>query len=176
MRAAILTSMTVLVSLLSAVALAEVPGVSGMPCVTDANTLVINGKRRTGRCEGGTPVRLFGMDAPDLAQTCHDAQEREWMCGRAAAANLLEMVKGRAVDCRGNSKDPQGRLVATCHVGETDVAREMVRQGWGLAHGRESHQYQSDESDAHAAGRGIWGSRFEVPAEWRRKNAPPARR
>lgn len=146
--------------------------VSGPACVNDANTLVINGKRRTGRCEGGTPVRLFGMDAPDLGQNCRDHQEREWMCGRAAAANLLEIVKGRQVACRGNSKGPDGRLVATCSIGDTDVARVMVGMGWGMALTRESYNYQTEETNAHVAGKGLWQSHFDLPSEWRRKNAP----
>ncbi len=39
--------------------------VSGPACVTDGDTLVVNGKRKRTRCVGGTRVRLFGIDAPD---------------------------------------------------------------------------------------------------------------
>ncbi len=38
--------------------------VSGPACVTDGDTLVVNGKRQRTRCVGGTRVRLFGIDAP----------------------------------------------------------------------------------------------------------------
>ncbi len=37
--------------------------VSGPACVTDGDTLLVNGKRRHTRCVGGTRVRLFGIDA-----------------------------------------------------------------------------------------------------------------
>ncbi len=44
--------------------------VSGPACVTDGDTLVVNGKRQRTRCVGGTRVRLFGIDAPELKQRC----------------------------------------------------------------------------------------------------------
>ncbi len=37
--------------------------VSGPACVTDGDTLVVNGKRQRTRCVGGTRVRLFGIEA-----------------------------------------------------------------------------------------------------------------
>ena len=40
--------------------------VSGPACVTDGDTLVVNGKRQRTRCVGGTRVRLFGIDAPGI--------------------------------------------------------------------------------------------------------------
>ena len=32
----------------------------------------------------GTRIRLEGIDAPELAQTCADTQGQSWACGRAA--------------------------------------------------------------------------------------------
>jgi endonuclease YncB( thermonuclease family) len=29
-----------------------------------------------------TEVRLYGIDAPELAETCTDANGKEWACGR----------------------------------------------------------------------------------------------
>ena len=43
--------------------------VSGPACVTDGDTLVVNGKRQRMRCVGGTRVRLFGIDAPGFCVT-----------------------------------------------------------------------------------------------------------
>ena len=34
----------------------------------------------------GTEYRLFGMDAPELRQTCNEANGTSWLCGRAAKA------------------------------------------------------------------------------------------
>ena len=41
---------------------------------------------------GSEQIRLVGIDAPELRQTCRDAQGREWSCGRAAKARLAELV------------------------------------------------------------------------------------
>ncbi len=63
--------------------------VSGPACVTDGDTLVVNGKRQRTRCVGGTRFRLFGIDAPELKQTCKLPGGRDFLCGRAAASFLL---------------------------------------------------------------------------------------
>ena len=47
----------------------------------------------------------------------------------------------------------------------------MVQQGWALAYRRYSLDYVDEEADAQAARRGIWGSAFVKPWEWRRGEA-----
>ena len=47
--------------------------VSGPVCVTDGDTLVVNGKRRHTGCVGGTRVRLFGVGAGGTAGTACSA-------------------------------------------------------------------------------------------------------
>ncbi len=79
--------------------------VSGPACVTDGDTLVVNGKRQRTRCVGGTRVRLFGIDAPELKQKCKAPGGGDFLCGIAAAAFLLEHVRGGTVECKGNSVD-----------------------------------------------------------------------
>ncbi len=108
---------------------------SGPACVTDGDTLVVNGKRQRARCVGGTRVRLFGIDAPELKQTCKHPGGRDFLCGRAAASFLLEHVRGRAVECRGNSVDRYGRLIAVCFIDGKDLNALMVAEGWALAGG-----------------------------------------
>ena len=41
---------------------------------------------------GDEQIRLLGIDAPELRQTCRDAQGRGWQCGRAARTRLAELV------------------------------------------------------------------------------------
>ncbi len=108
--------------------------VSGPACVTDGDTLVVNGKRQRTRCVGGTRVRLFGIDAPELKQKCKAPGGRDFLCGRAAAAFLLEHVRDRTVECRGNTVDRYGRLIAVCFVGGKDLNAMMVGEGWSLAY------------------------------------------
>ena len=142
--------------------------VSGPACVTDGDTLVVNGKRQHTRCVGGTRVRLFGIDAPELKQKCKHANGRDFLCGRAAAAFLLEHVRGRAVECRGNSEDRYGRLIAVCFVGGKDLNAMMVGEGWALAYRDYSEKYVPQENVARDAGKGIWAMQFVPPWEWRR--------
>ncbi len=107
--------------------------VSGPACVMDGDTLVVNGKRRHTRWVGGTRVRLFGIDAPELKQRCKHPSGRDFLCGRAAAAFLLEHVRGGAVECKGDSVDKYGRLIAICFVDGKDLNALMVGEGWALA-------------------------------------------
>ena len=142
--------------------------VSGPACVTDGDTLVVNGKRQRTRCVGGTRVRLFGIDAPELKQRCKHANGRDFLCGRAAASFLLEHVRGSTVECRGNSEDRYGRLIAVCFVGGKDLNAMMVAEGWALAYRDYSEKYVPQENVAREARRGIWAMRFVPPWEWRR--------
>ena len=41
---------------------------------------------------------------------------------------LLEMTKGRTLDCAGKSRDPEGRLLATCRINGLDINQRMVRE------------------------------------------------
>ncbi len=142
--------------------------VSGPACVTDGDTLVVNGKRERNRCVGGTRVRLFGIDTPELKQKCKAPGGRDFLCGRAAAAFLLEHVRGRTVECRGNSQDKYGRLVAICFVGGKDLNALMVAEGWALAYRNFSEKYVPQENVARGASKGIWAMKFVPPWEWRR--------
>ena len=142
--------------------------VSGPVCVTDGDTLVLNGKRQRTRCVGGTRVRLFGIDAPELKQRCRHPSSRDSLCGRAAASFLLEHVRGRAVECRGNSEDRYGRLIAVCFVGGKDLNALMVSEGWALAYRGYSNKYVPHENAAKAASKGIWAMQFVPPWEWRK--------
>ncbi|KAF0117838.1 MAG: nuclease [Rhodospirillaceae bacterium] len=139
--------------LIGATALADI---TGQACVVDGNTVSIGGRRAYNRCNGGTSVRLYGIKAPDLAQTCRDSSGHTWPCGRLAAANLLERVRGHALHCRGNSTDDHGRLIAVCFVHGTDINRAMVRQGWAMARIAETDTYQGDETAARESRIGLW--------------------
>ena len=153
------------------VAMLAVPAhadVSGPVCVTDGDTLVVNGKRQRTRCVGGTRVRLFGIDAPELKQRCKAPGGRDFLCGRAAASFLLEHVRGRAVECKGNSEDRYGRLIAVCFVGGKELNAMMVGEGWALAYRDYSNKYVPQENAAREASKGIWAMRFVPPWEWRR--------
>ncbi len=129
---------------------------SGRAFVLDGDSLELNGRR----------LRLEGIDAPEGRQTCqHDG--KAWPCGRQATAALRRLVAGRQVKCRELGRDRYDRLLAECHVGETDIAAEMVRQGWALSY--RAGKYIEEEEQAKRAKAGIWSGKFLPPREWRRE-------
>jgi len=115
---------------------------------------------------GETEVRLFGIDAPELSQTCHRAGH-PWACGSAAAHHLSGLVAGNLVSCASTGVDKHGRTLARCSVGTTELNRVMVASGYALAYRRYSMDYNSAEESAKVSRRGIWSSTFELPSEVR---------
>jgi endonuclease YncB( thermonuclease family) len=92
--------------------------VAGTASVIDGDTLVVAGER----------VRLQGIDAPELHQTC-TAYGQEWACGRTSAEWLKEHLNGRQIECVGHARDRYRRLLAVCYVGGEDLNERIVREG-----------------------------------------------
>jgi len=131
--------------------------VAGAARVVDGDTLEVRGEK----------LRLQGIDAPEMAQTC-DAKGRPVPCGKLAAAHLDELIGSRPLSCAVEGKDRYGRGLARCRAGDRDVAEAMTRDGWALSDRRYSDgRYHGAEAAARAGRRGIWAMDFEDPAEWR---------
>ena len=135
--------------------------------VLDGDTLVMRkriGQRRT--------VDIFGIDAPELKQSCKEANGRSWACGRAAKVKLTKLIKGGGVACDIRDKDRFGRYVAVCSAeGVPDLGEALVRDGYAIDLGRKfGNPYAREEAEAKADKRGIWRGTFERPADWRYAN------
>lgn len=126
--------------------------VIGPAFAVDGDTLEVVGRR----------VRLAGIDAPELHQTC-GAPAQQWPCGASARTALEAAVERGMVHCAGRTLDVYHRLVAVCRAGETDLAGELVRAGLALSTGR----YSALEAEARATRRGLWSGPFERPVDWR---------
>lgn len=59
--------------------------------------------------------------------------------------------------------DKHDRLLAVCSIGDVELNRWMVENGWAVAYGR----YRDEERMAENQRRGIWQGRFERPRDWR---------
>ena len=118
---------------------------------------------------GSARVRLFGVDAPESAQSCV-AASRTWPCGRQATQALAGRIDNRSVACEERDRDRYGRIVAVCRQGGQDVNAWLVREGWALAYRRYSRTYIDEEAAAKAARRGVWRGEFVPPWDWRRGN------
>lgn len=78
--------------------------------VVDGDTLTV----------AGETVRLWGIDAPELRQTCTRTGE-SYPCGQVARYVLLSFVKGRTITCRERDRDRYRRIVASCQVAGRDL-------------------------------------------------------
>lgn len=125
----------------------------GTPRVGDGDSLTIGGER----------IRLVGIDAPELRQSCL-REGTEYACGERAREALVDLVAGRTVVCEARERDRYGRLLATCRAGDTNLNRAMVEAGWAVAYG----DYGREEALAKEAGRGLWAGSFDPPSQWRR--------
>ncbi|MCG6856796.1 MAG: thermonuclease family protein, partial [Salaquimonas sp.] len=162
----LLTALVVLVALAAGAAIVardQHTEFHGRARVSDGDSLEIAGQR----------LRLVGIDAPEMAQTCRDASGTV-ECGRSARFHLLGLVAGKRVTCTGTQYDRYDRLLATClarnAVGPTSEGIElnasMVRDGWAIAYGG----YEAEEAEARKARRGMWAFKFERPSDWRRRH------
>jgi endonuclease YncB( thermonuclease family) len=116
---------------------------------------------------GRQRLRLLGLDAPELGQTCRTAAGTEWDCGLAARQALRDRVDAAGIECRGNARDRYHRLLVDCRRGEVSINGGMVRDGLAIASGG----YAREEGEAKSAGQGIWAGTFESPRQWRAEHA-----
>ena len=119
--------------------------------------------------KGGTDIRLYGIDAPEYQQTCRDRDDRDYNCGKQAAAELRKLVQGPDLRCSSLETDRYGRAVSICKTENLEINAEMVRKGWAVAYSRHSLDYVKLEAEARRAKRGLWEGRFEEPEAYRNR-------
>jgi endonuclease YncB( thermonuclease family) len=115
-------------------------------------------------------VRIYGIDTPELDQTCTDQNGKDWTCGRDAQAKLNALVARRAVDCTPKGRDKFNRTVAICRTSAVpDLGEALVREGLAVNFGvgDKPGPYEAAQADAQAAKRGVWRGTFQQPADWR---------
>jgi endonuclease YncB( thermonuclease family) len=141
-------------------------GLSGMPEIVDGDTLVV----------AGTTVRLFGVDAPEMGQSCVIGARR-YDCGMVARAALLDLSAGTPITCElipeAPSNDTEDGAPARCFAAGYDLSEGMAYTGWALAVRDVTDRYVSFEDGAHDAGRGLWKGTFVAPWAWRRGDRLP---
>jgi endonuclease YncB( thermonuclease family) len=125
---------------------------NGLARVIDGDSIIVD----------STVIRLAGIDAPELAQTCQ-RNGKEWDCGRDIARRLRTHLGFAPVACRGNRFDQHDRLLATCHVKGKELNRWLVELGWAVSF----DGYPAEEQIARKAKRGLWAGKFERPSSWR---------
>ena len=138
--------------------------IEGVATVQDGDGLLLvdpSGKEVT--------IRLFGIDAPESAQTCERSDGSVYRCGRIAAAFLEQWVSGYPVSCRVEDRDHHKRRVSTCSIAGMDIGEQIVGQGYARAYTKYSRRYEAIEEAAKRDARGFWGGYWDAPWNYRRK-------
>ena len=154
-------------SLLVCLATPAVAEFSGAVHVVDGDTLHV----------GAVTVRLHGIDAPEIAQTCEDAQGRNWPCGAFVRAEIARRFEGETATCQEIERDRYGRSVAKCFVDGRDVGEMIVLEGWAEAYRAYSMDYDLAEKSAQVREAGLWAGTMQSPAAFRaeqRASSPSA--
>ncbi len=127
--------------------------------VTDGDTVYV----RSPQEEHAVPVRLQGIDAPEICQAG----------GEAAREALQALVGQQLVTLVGSGQDSYGRELALLYWQGQDVGRWMVAQGhaWSYRHGQDPGPYLLEQRQAQAARRGLFAQdRPEPPRLFRQRH------
>ncbi|WP_298847042.1 thermonuclease family protein [uncultured Ruegeria sp.] len=112
---------------------------------------------------GGVRVRLHGIDAPELDQTCQDSDGSSWPCGAWATHRVRQKYQGQTASCVPLDRDRYGRIIAQCKVERVDVAAQIVGQGLAFAYRKYSDVYVRAEKGAKVRNRGLHQTQVQVP-------------
>ncbi|WP_164658021.1 thermonuclease family protein [Tropicibacter sp. Alg240-R139] len=116
---------------------------------------------------GGTRVRLHGIDAPELDQTCTRVSGQGWECGAWATQQVRNLYGGQAAQCTSVTQDRYGRTVARCSVQGNDVGQAIVSYGLAFAFRKYSTDYVGAEIRAKSAAVGLHAARIALPWDHR---------
>ena len=127
------------------------PATTGISRVVSGDTLTLNNR----------VIKLFGVAAPDISQTCADASGRGYKCGQQAIAWLL-------------GQDDRGVLTAVCMLGPYDIGAALINAGWAVADTRQTQVYVPYQNQALTNKRGLWQGEFYMPWDWEKIQARKA--
>jgi endonuclease YncB( thermonuclease family) len=105
---------------------------------------------------GDMLVRLSGMALPQDTRTCKRLDGLAVPCLDRASSYLQLLVKGRAVACDRAGVATDGTDLGRCRIGDTDIAEQMIRQGWASAAEASEKRLVMAEAAARKQKLGIW--------------------
>ena len=113
----------------------------------------------------GDKITLADISVPQATAKCQ-GDGKSWPCGAKATLRLNELIKSSSIRCTIIQKNDQMSL-ARCSIGEVDLGRQLVEEGWALTVGMET-EYTQAEQEARRTQSGIWRDEFSPPETWRR--------
>ena len=134
--------------------------ISGFPIITDGDTIKLANKK----------IRFHGVDTPEKKQICY-RNSKEYNCGKEATDALANKIDKNSVTCKLQYKlDRYKRYIGVCFIGEVNLNKWLVRNGYGVAYRRYSKDYVEDENYAKKNKLGLWSGNFLYPEKWRKLN------
>ena len=147
-----------LVLIINTLAFSKVLNASSSLKIIDGDTIILNTEKK----------RLYGIDTPEIKQTCTDNYGHTYLCGVKAKLELEKIIGSRKVSCIKKTKDRYKRSISICYVDKNDINSLMVKRGWALAYRKYSKKYVKDEAIAKFNNAGMWSGKFIAPWNWRR--------
>ncbi len=132
------------------------PAIYGPARVLSGDTLVVNGQ----------VIRLYGIAAPEIRQTCAQSDGRGYRCGQKSAVWLNDWLRDNIVECHLIKQNQQGVITGMCTLGEYDIAAATVNAGLAVANTGESKVYVPYQEQAARNRRGLWEGKFYMPWDW----------
>ena len=147
-----------LVLIINTLAFSKVLNASSSLKIIDGDTIILNSEK----------IRFYGIDTPEIKQTCTDNYGHTYSCGIRAKLELEKIIGSRKISCIKKTKDRYKRSISICYVDENDINSLMVKSGWALAYRKYSKKYVKDEAIAKLNDAGMWSGKFIAPWKWRR--------
>ena len=117
---------------------------------------------------GKNKIRLYGIDAPEINQTC-TIKEKIWDCGIESFLALKNIILENEVECEITDIDQYKRFIARCFVNKININKYLVRNGWAIAYRYYSLDFIDDEKIAKNNKVGIWQGKFKEPYLYRKQ-------
>ena len=142
----------------------DYPSVTGRASVVTGSVLKLE----------GIYVKLLGIEAPDLDQSCSDQYGRSYACGKRAKSWLQDYINNAEVKCHILGNIVKRKATGVCFLGDYDIAAVIANAGWAVAHTKNTDMYIVYEDQAMGNKRGLWDGKFYRPHDWRRMKAKRA--
>ena len=116
----------------------------------------------------GLHIKLLGLEAPYMQQTCANKFGQGYACGKVSRDWLQNWLQNKTVKCHIISPQNNGRATGVCFSEGYDVGAVIVNAGWAVAYTKNTDIYVPYEQQAGTKKRGLWAGTFYKPWDWKK--------